>query len=115
MDFKELFPVFSYWCGKKLTVLSTFPYRKNPIEWTKKKYYKRFKHKLDLDNPKTFYEKINYWKHFKYQKEQDELTDKLLVKDVLAKNGYGDWCAKCFFKTDNVKEFKKWIKENNNK
>lgn len=110
-----MFPVFTYRVGKFLTYLSTFFYRKKPIRWTIKKYWKKYKIGLNLNDPSSFYEKMNYWKHFCYSDKQDNLTDKLIVKDVLIKDGFGKCVAKCFFKTDNVSELKKWVEENKGK
>ena len=112
MDIKVVFPVLTYRIGKKLTYLSTLCYRKNPIKWSIKKYKQRFGVKIDLDNPKTFYEKMNYWKHFSYTHDQDDLTDKIKVKSILERDGFGDWCTKCLFQTNDIKELKKWIEQN---
>ena len=109
MSVRDRFPVLSYAIGKKYLLLRTFFYRKNPIKWTLKEYYHRFGVKLDLNNPVSFYEKMNYWKHFSYTKEQDILTDKIAVKKVLQDNGFGDLCPENFFETDNVKELKNWL------
>jgi hypothetical protein len=57
MSFREKFPVISYYFGKKLQILSTYFYRKNPIKWTLKTYKKRFGITLNLQNPTLFYEK----------------------------------------------------------
>ena len=110
-----MFPVFTYRVGKFLTYLSTYFYRKKPIKWTLKKYKKKYKINLNLDNPTSFYEKMNYWKHFSYSKEQDNLTDKLIVKDILNKDGFSDCVAECYFKSDNVKDLKQWIDSNKDK
>ena len=107
--FKETFPVFTYWCGKKLALLSTFFYRKNPKKWTIKTYKRKFHFKLNLDNPSTFYEKMNYWKHNYISDKQKLFTDKILVKDYLIKAGYGNLVAKMLFSSDNVKDLKKWL------
>ena len=112
MSFKERFPVISYYLGKYRQILGTFFYRKNPIKWSVKTYKRKFGVRLNLDNPKSYYEKMNYWKHFRYDERQDELTDKLLVKKYLEKIGYGDWCAKCYFSADNVKDAKQWFLAN---
>ena len=115
MWFKDKFPVVSYLLGKKYLLTRTFFYRKDPVKWTKKTYKKKYGIELDLENPKTFYEKMNYWKHFSYLKEQDLLTDKIEVKNVLEKLGYKDICAKCFFETTSIKDFKEWVKANKDK
>lgn len=110
--FRERFPVISYKIGKVLQILRTYRYRKNPVKWTLRTYKKLFGVNLNLTNPQTFYEKINFWKHYSYNPAQDTLTDKLLVKDFLKAAGYGGMCAKCYFSANSIKELKKWYKSN---
>ena len=114
MSFKTLFPVAAYWLGKKKTIFDTLPYRNNPIDWTLKTYRKRFGIKLDLDNPKTFYEKMNYWKHNFFDEKQTLLADKLNVKLYLTELGYEHLCAKCLFFCETVSELKEWFLDNKN-
>lgn len=109
MNLRNTFPVLSYYVGKKLQILSTYFYRKNPRKWTQKKYYQKFGIRLNLDNPNSFYEKMNYWKLFSYYKEQDLLTDKIEVKNILSVNGFDDLCTKTYFSCDSIKEAKKWF------
>lgn len=112
MSFRDTFPLISYYFGKKLQVLNTVFYRKKPVKWTLKRYKQKFGVSLNLKDPKAFYEKMNYWKHFSYSKDQDILTDKILVKNFLDKLGYGDMCAKCYYSSDNIKDIKKWVNDN---
>ena len=112
MSFRDKFPVLSCWAGKKRYLIKTFFYRKNPVKWTIKEYKKRYGIVLNLDKPSSFYEKMNYWKHFCYSDIQTTLADKLEVKKYLSNLGYGDLCARCLFSSDNVKELKKWIDDN---
>lgn len=113
--FKTKFPVFTYWCGKKYLLSSTFCYRKNPQKWTIKRYKKRFGIKLNLDSPTTFYEKINFLKHNCFDDSQTLLSDKYRVKDHLKNNGDGKIVPKALFHTKNIKELKKWFYENKDK
>lgn len=112
MSFRDKFPMISYFIGKRLQVLNTFFFRKNPLKWTLKTYKKRYGIELNLENPQSFYEKMNYWKHFKYDPNQDVLTDKIDVKKYLQDLGYGDLCAKCYFVSDNIRDLKKWYYQN---
>lgn len=114
MSFRDKFPVLSCWLGKKRCLRRTFFYRKNPVKWTIKEYKKRYGIELDLDAPSSFYEKMNYWKHYCYSDIQTTLADKLEVKKYLSNLGFGDLCAKCLFSSDNVKDLKKWIRKNAN-
>lgn len=115
MSFREKFPVLAYYLGKKRQILRTLFYRKNPLKWTIKTYKKRFGITLNLDEPKLFYEKMNYWKHFKYNPDQDNLTDKVDVKRYLKELGYEKYCAKNYIVADNVKDIKKWFYKNKDK
>lgn len=111
---KTRFPAIMFWLGKKRCIISTFFYRKNPIKWTLKKYKRKYGVKLDLNNPKSFYEKINYIKHNYFDESETLLSDKYRVKKFLNDNGDGDVVPKALFSTDNVKELKKWVDLNKN-
>ena len=111
-SFKDRFPLLSYWAGKKLMILDTLFYRNNPIKWTLKKYKKMYGIKLNLNKPVSYYEKMNYWKHFSYDPTQDVLTDKLSMKDFLREKGYSDLVVQTYFKTNSAKQFKKWFYNN---
>lgn len=112
MSFREKFPVISYYFGKKLQILSTYFYRKNPVKWTIKTYKKRFGINLNLVKPTLFYEKVNYWKHYSYTADQDNLTDKIKVKQIIDEAETGIHTAKCYFESDNIKDLKEWYKAN---
>ena len=114
MTFKDRFPVISCWLGKKRNLIKTFFYRKNPVKWTIKEYKKRYGIELNLDNPSSFYEKMNYWKHYCYNETQTLMADKLKVKEYLSSLGFETLCARCLFSSDNVKDLKKWINDNRN-
>ena len=106
---KTKFPVFTFWCGKKYLLLSTFFYRKNPKKWTLKKYKRKYGLKLNLDQPSSFYEKINYLKHNYFDEDQTLLTDKYRVKEFLEKSGDGAIVPKVLFCSKNIKDLKKWF------
>lgn len=112
MKLRDRFPVFAYKVGKTLMVLSTFFYRKDPVSWTLRTYKRKFGVNLDLENPQTFYEKMNYWKHYSFSPDQTILSDKLAVKRFMDEKGYGDLCAKCYFHSKSIKEIKHWVEEN---
>lgn len=112
---KEKFPVLAYRTGKFLLLLSTFFYRKSPVKWTLRKYKKKYGIKLNIDNPTTFYEKINYLKHYYFDDQQTLLTDKFRVKEFLERNGDGKIVPKVLFYTKSTSELKKWFYQNKEK
>lgn len=79
--------------------------------FTIQKYEKRFGVKLDLDNPKTFYEKLNFLKINWSDPGSSYLVDKHLVKKYLTSNNYEELVAKEIACFDSFKEFKKSLKE----
>ncbi len=109
---KTNFPTTMYWLGKKRCILSTFFYRNNPQKWTLKRYRKKYKVNLNLENPKTFFDKINYIKHYYFDSKETILSDKYRVKQYLADSGDGDIVPKALFFTDDVRELEKWISNN---
>ncbi len=109
---KTKFPVTMFWLGKKKCLLSTFCYRKNPEKWTIKAYKRKYKVDLNLTNPTSFFDKINYLKHHYFNEDVTLLSDKYRVKEYLTKNGDGHAAPKALFVSNNVKELKKWIDEN---
>lgn len=85
---------------------------KNLEEYTKKEYKKKFGVDLDLDNPTTFYEKLNYIKiHYDNPLMQD-YVDKVEVKQILDDAGYESNHAKTLAVFDNIKQLKEYIKTN---
>jgi hypothetical protein len=61
----------------------------NPVKLTLKTYYKAFGRKLDLDNPKTLNEKLNYLKLFVYWDNPTVsiCADKFRVREFIRKKG----------------------------
>ena len=112
---KTKFPTLLFWLGKKKCILSTVFYRKNPIKWTLRKYKKKYGVKINIDNPESFYEKINYLKHFYFNEKETLLSDKYRVKEFLTNCGDGSVVPKALFCADNVKDLKKWVLDNKNK
>lgn len=115
VSLKDLAPVLACWVGKERNIISTFFYRKAPMKWTLKRYKKMYGIKLDLENPKTFYEKMNYWKHNYYNEKQTTLADKLEVKKVLENHGFINLCPKTLFYSKNIKDIKNWFYKNKDK
>ena len=109
---KTNFPTTMYWLGKKRCILSTFFYRSNPQKWTLKRYRKKYKVNLNLENPKTFFDKINFIKHYYFDSKETLLSDKYRVKQYLVDSGDGDIVPKALFFTDDVRELEKWISNN---
>ena len=110
--FKTHLPSLTFWLGKKKCILSTFFYRSCPIKWTLKKYKKRFGVKLNFDDPKSFFEKMNYIKHFYFNDKETILSDKYNVKKFLTENGDGEVVPKVLYHADNIKDLKKWFMKN---
>lgn len=65
-------------------------------------YYKNFKKKLDIDNPKNFNEKIQWLIVNKYGTKEAELTDKYLVREYIKKRGYENILTKVYGVYENV-------------
>ena len=82
---KRLFP-YAYYRYSLFSIEKKFnSASKNIEEEVIKRYKKIFGRVLDLQNPKTFYEKVNYLKlHF--DSDVSFLVDKILVKDYLKAN-----------------------------
>lgn len=112
---KTHFPTLMFWLGKQKCILSTLFYRKHPVKWTLKKYRQKYGVKLNLDNPASFFEKINYIKHYYFDEKETLLSDKFRVKQFLTDNGDGDVVPKALYCTNSVKELKKWVLENKDK
>lgn len=49
-------------------------------------FTRRFKRKIDLKNPKTLYEKLNYLKLYDLSEKKIMLSDRLLAKEYVKKN-----------------------------
>lgn len=108
---KSKFPVLMFWCGKKKCILSTLFYRKRPKKWTIRKYKRKYGETLNINQPSSFYEKINYLKHYYHCDEQTLFSDKFRVKKVL-ENEDKIIIPKVLYSTTNIRELKAWIKEN---
>lgn len=61
-----------------------FFYHMNPVRAHKYVYKKSFNKELDLDNPQTLNEKLQYLILFKYGKKEADLSDKIKVKEYVA-------------------------------
>ena len=69
------------------------------------KFKSRLGYKLNLENPKTFNEKIQWLKMFYFQDYYLQSSDKYLVREYLKKNYNFDCCPPLLFVTQDVKEF----------
>lgn len=87
----------------------------DPVIATKRKYYNQFGTELDLDNPTKFYEKLNFLKLFYEEKDVTKLVDKILVKEYLTKNGYGNIFPKKIDEFDTVEELKDFVNKKTTK
>ena len=88
---------------------------KNKEEYTKLRYKSKFNIDLNLDNPETFYEKINYLKLFYNEENGSQLVDKVLVKEYLSNEGYGDIFAKTIASFKRFKDFSNYIRHTDKK
>ena len=79
---------------------------KDPIAYTKDIYYKNFGCELNLDDPKTFYEKICFLKLFYHEEQPQNFVDKILVKEELKKQGYEKLVAKTICSFTSFNDFK---------
>ncbi len=104
--FIKLFPCLYY---KLYVIVKT--HKANKVKNKKlfciEKYKKRFGALIDLDNPKTFYEKLNYLRLFWDSEQSKELVDKHLVKEYLLNKGYGKFIAKEIAYFESFADFKK--------
>ena len=76
-------------------------------EYISRFYFKKFlKQKLDLKNPQTFNEKINWLKLYEWPFNEDAIicSDKYLVRDYLIKKGYKEYLNDLYFACDNSKD-----------
>ena len=89
-SFGKVFPNLYFFAHRKYLDFR-FAFTKNHKKQTIKKYKKMFKQTLDLDNPKTFYEKINYLRLNYCNNALGKMIDKYLVKDFLKGNGYSEY------------------------
>ena len=78
----------------------------NPVLANKLMYRKLMGKKLNLDNPKTFNEKINWLKIYKYPYDKyiSDCVDKYKLHKILEKKGFGNYSVKLINSWDNVDE-----------
>lgn len=75
-----------YACELVLNKLGPYVSDENFIKW---KYYLNFRKKLDLDNPQTYNEKLQWLKLYDHRKEYTQMVDKYEAKNIVA-NLIGD-------------------------
>ena len=89
---ENLFPnLYFSWFIKKHD--KEFASIKDYKAYTEKRYFDTYGVKLNLDNPKTFYDKVNYLKLFREEKNPEILIDKVLVKKYLEDLHYEKYAA----------------------
>lgn len=72
--------------------------------WIKKRYKKNFGSKINLKEPKTYFEKLNWLKLFYHTKDVELCSDKYTVREYLEKKGYGEYLNPLIGVYDSVKE-----------
>lgn len=74
-----------------------------PDEVAVKRYYKKVTGKeLDLENPTTFVEKINWYKLNDRNPLMVKCADKVGLREYVSENGYGEYLNDCLGVYDNV-------------
>lgn len=74
-----------------------------PDEVAVKRYFKKVTGKeLDLENPTTFVEKINWYKLNDHNPLMVKCADKVGVRDYVSENGYGEYLNNCLGVYDDV-------------
>ena len=105
---KAIFP-FSYYRFSVFSIEKKFKKSiQNKENAIVKRYEDKFGEILDLKNPKTFYEKINYLKLY-FDKDVKYLVDKLLVKEYLRTNYPYIVFAKTLLVFNSYNDFKKSV------
>ncbi len=106
---KVLFPnlYFSYVLRK---VHKNFLSFKDKKTYSSDKYNKEFGIDFDLNEPKTFYEKVCFLKLFCDEPDSEKYVDKILVKDFLKKMGLEKYVAKSIASFFTFKDFRQKIK-----
>ena len=70
-----------------------------------KKYFKKVTGKeLDLENPVTFVEKINWYKLINHNPLMVKCADKVGLREYALEKGYGEYLNDCLGVYDNVKD-----------
>lgn len=59
-------------------------------------YHRYFKKKLDLKNPKTFNEKLQYLIVYEYGEKQTKITDKVLLRDYVKELNLSEYMPKLY-------------------
>ena len=85
--------------------------RINPVLGCKIMYFKQMKKRLNLKNPTTFNEKINYLKLYVFPKDKKVIkcADKYKVREYLEKRGLSKNLCKLYFAWDSADEIE-WKK-----
>ncbi len=79
-------------------------YKNNDEKFIKSMFKMNFGYKLDLDNPKTFNEKINWIKARYYNPLYEKCCDKLEVRDYVKEKGYENILNKIYKVYNSVDE-----------
>lgn len=88
---------------KKSILFST----ESKVKYYEKRYFKKFKIKLNIHNPTTFYDKINYLKFYRFSREIVDYTDKIKAKDIVFSANPNCKFAKIIKIFDSYSDFKK--------
>lgn len=81
----DLNPGLYYKCFKILTYLRSAPYKKRPSVYIKKVYKKHFGVVLNLEKPRTIYDKINFLNLFRYPSmDLKKYVDKAEAKKIIS-------------------------------
>ena len=106
---KHLFPklYFSYWLKR---TDKRFNRIKEPKAYVEQTYFSKFGVSLDLNEPKTFYEKLCFLKLFYNEKNPEQLIDKIEVKNYLKKVQLDKYTAKIIATYDRFDCFKQDFK-----
>lgn len=78
--------------------------------FSEEKYFKEYGMRFNLDNPKTFYEKVCFLKLFYDETDPEKLVDKVIVKSYLKEKGFENHTARLIDSFSSFSEFKKGIK-----
>lgn len=94
--------------NKKLKSLILTPlnwlYRINPVADIKLLFRLKCHHKLDLDNPKTYNEKLNWLKLYYRDDLMPLCADKYEARGYIEKSGYGKYLPKLYWHGTSVDE-----------
>ena len=78
----------------------------SPVLANKIMYFHKMKKNLNLKNPQTFNEKINWLKLYNYPYNQKVIncTDKYKVRDYVQEKGYGSYLNELYFSFNDIEE-----------